>query len=599
VNGTQRILIVYDDGDARSQWMAPNARQALRDARLACDEVDLSRDRLPELASYSCVLLCAEVPKHLQSRDVERLRDWVESGGGLVAACRTWHPAILELAGLPASEDAPRCLEGTAAAEGLRFISAELPAFHGLEASTSEIGDNLPWDVTPDDAATILATTSAGHPLAWMFEYGEGRVVYWNSAILAHKRGRGLIVQSIAVAQQVSVLPLANVAVIQIDDFPAPLGPADLGHVADEYPGLTATEFYTRIWHPDMLALAERQGIEFTYLATFNYNDRVTPPFDFGEWEHHRVRIGGELVSATAHSAAVAAQNGELGFHGYNHCSLTADTWSSTEAMKQALRAVAERWQTDGLGNLPAVYVPPSNEYDEAGLEALAAELPSIEIVSGLFYDGSPERGGQRELGPEPWNPKLFALPRATSGYGHTPEVEFDALSQIATAGIWTHFVHPDDVFDVPRGAEYDVWCRNPAGRRWRTHGTGEGSGQGLMDVFEGWVEAIRSRFPWLRFVGTQRGASIVRGHLEGSWDVRWAGDRIELDLPTGSCFQLRLNGGRALPARLPPGARYLHVQREEGFSLYTIESEVARLTLELRPRRETFLARLFGRGPD
>lgn len=564
----QRILLAYNSEEPSTLPLVENARAALKDARLDYESVDVGEvSQLPILEPYSCVLVCAENLRGLGSQDCSDLIAYVDQGGGLVILRRSWHLELARLFGIEPSETKPKNLKSSEGNGGLSFVSDTFPAFFGCMQTAEQLAGHAPLNIKPSEGAHIFAANERGFPVGWLNCAGSGRVIYWNSAFLHKKRMRGMIIQSVAAAQQVSVLPIANVAVIQIDDFPAPLFHENMDPVSKEFPNLDSAAFYTQVWHPDMRNLAAKHDLTYTYFPTFNYNDKIAPPFPFDEWTHQKIVVDDAEQPACIFNARAAKDAGELGLHGYNHMSLAADVWTSPQAMRDALREVAARWEEDTQAGLPTSYVPPNNEYDEQGITALSAAFPTIDVISGCYLGVEPERGGQREFGQETWNPNLFCIPRATSGYEFTGDMKFDALSQIGTSGIWTHFVHADDVFEHPAGEEADPYCRNPQRRPWRTF---EGQ-RGLLDEFESWISEFRSLFPWLRFVSTCDAHALIQGHLQREAKVVINRSHATVETTPGSHFQIRLNDARRVRTSKISGATVLSVDRAEGCAIYTV----------------------------
>lgn len=564
----QRILVISNRQEKMAAAMLENVCFALRDARLCFDQVDIADCRGGlDMHCYSCVLICAERLEQLDQDAFADLTSYVENGGGLVVARRAWHAEMADLFGFETAQNRPKTLKSSDASGGFHFISDTLPSFQGICQDEEDIAGHAPLDIRPGDQTHVFATNQLGFPVGWLNRHGTGRVIYWNSALLGRKRCRGLIVQSIAAARQVSVLPIANVALLQIDDFPAPLMHADMAPVADAYPGLSSAEFYTNVWHPDMMDMAERLGVTFTYFATFTYNDKVAPPFPFDEWTWPKVTVDGTEQDACILSARIAGRHGEIGLHGYNHMSLDGDIWSSPEAIGAALCAVTARWCDDTQTALPTCYVPPNNEYDAQGLTALSRVFPTVKVICGSYLAMRPEKGGQREFGEEPWQPGLFCLPRATSGYECSADMKFDALSQLGTSGIWTHFVHADDVFDHPPEGEHDPYCRNPQRRPWRT----DARKRGLLDEFEAWICEFRARFPWLRFVSTSEAHRLIKAYLQRKISAVVGPDGVTIETEPDSYVQVRVNDGREMDERRIRGATVVGVDRAGESVIYTL----------------------------
>jgi len=99
--------------------------------------------------------------------------------------------------------------------------------------------------------------------------------------------------------------------------------------------------------------------------------------------------------------------------------------------------------------DLPKSYVPPSNYIDSTGLAKLSQGMPSLKYMQSTYL-GEFEEGGLREFDPDPYNNHFFDFPRISSGYVLAPTNEWEIESMYMCTGIWTHFVHPDDVYQIP-----------------------------------------------------------------------------------------------------------------------------------------------------
>src|SRR5699024_8825165 len=135
--------------------------------------------------------------------------------------------------------------------------------------------------------------------------------------------------------------------------------------------------------------------------------------------------------------------------------------------MVAAVQAAQKRWSVDGLKPLPVTYVPPTNNIDSTGLRSLKKGMPTLKYMSSLYL-GELEIGEGREFGPDPYVPGFFDYPRITSGFYNFDTSEFEQNSLYQLIGIWTHFIHPDDVFQVNQRDEDLFRSRNRLGLGWR-----------------------------------------------------------------------------------------------------------------------------------
>lgn len=526
----QRVLIVSDTSDMPARLAVANARAAFGCARIAHDVFDLSANTpWPGLDAYTAVFTATENLDRLAPDHVAAIVDFVEAGGGIAAIYRARSSGLDSLFGVISSNN-PVAVAGGG---GIRFPGRALPAFDGVQLAPEDMIGHVSLDQIPDRRAEVLATTWYGKPVAWAMPVGRARAAYWNSVFLCEKRARGLIIQTLEVVQPLTAVPCVNAGVVQIDDFPAPLVGRLPDFVREEFPTLSPEAFYSDVWCPDMFRLAERFGLKYSCFCVFDYVERH-------ELEAAGIDPADHRPSGDAFKPIECYRPPEMGLHGYNHQSLQLHDWTEVAEMKDALRHAKELWAPFGCGAPPVSYVPPNNQYDAAGIRALAEVFPGIRVISGSFF-GRFEDGANREFGPEPWKTDLFCLPRTTCGYECTDEALFDSASQLATLGVWTHFLHPDDLLDVPEPGTPPVGRRNPHGRPWRSR---KGV-QGLLNQAAALFSSIARRFPWLTYRTTAEAADLVREHLSSDWTISFRDNSVSIAGLVGGLVRLRVNRGR------------------------------------------------------
>ena len=508
-------LVVVDRADPYIGGPLRQTEAALQRAKLPYRLHDLAADpALPSLDGVRVVLTVAERLGQIPDASVDRLEAFVEGGGGLVVVHRGWGARIAPLLGF--ADVAPPAFDTHE--QAFTFTEALMPGGGDLTLPPQALSS---YRTRVQPACTVLGVRGDhALPTLWSCPRGRGRVVVWNSALLGTKPYRGFLLQSVAAVYPDHARPLANWAVIDLDDFPSP---ASNGQVAPvwQQSRQTPAQFYAETWYTDMRALADRYGLVYTTALIFAYNDRTEPPFPLREWLVGQVEEGGGLRPYAPWIASEAAHHDEMGLHGYNHQSLQLRTWGSKEKMTAALRVARKRWAYERFGPLPRTYVPPMNWIDSTGVAALAEVFPEIETISGLYF-GSFAEGQDREFGPEPWAPALYALPRNTSGFLLTETQRLQLLSVLQTVGAWHHFVHPDEVFSNPdREATYALAGLPPPGEiGW--YGT---DGQGFYPRFEQWLQFLETNYPWLDYVTTVEATRRMRraDALEVSWESRGA----------------------------------------------------------------------------
>ncbi|TDQ32576.1 DUF2194 domain-containing protein [Zeaxanthinibacter enoshimensis] len=454
-------------------------------------------NRSPRIGKATRVICLGET-WDLSQAVIDSITVFVARGGTLLVAERNWDERMAFLLGLTPDFD----LRIDDKASGMFFKSDILPGFKGKNAphfGTTHKGlasNNFKNDVR------VLATAANDKTFPLITEnlLGHGRVLLYNSVNKFGKPGRGIFFSMLLNGLEGVPYPIVNTAAIFLDDFPAPLYEIDKEPVKSEM-GKNVAEFVTDTWWPDMKKIANEHGIKYTAYVTFDYNRRVNPPFMFTEWDRNMFQRNGTTQSkSTWLGHDILASGHELGFHGYNHVSLLAGDWKREENILAGLEAAKKKWITLDFGSLPVSYVPPSNYIDSLGVISLSKAMPSLKYIQSTYL-GDFEEGGDREFGPEPWSGHFFSFPRISSGFIFSQEDSFQIASMFLYTGVWTHFVHPDDVYQIPdmkniqTAGDFDL--RNPNRLNWR-NGSGK---KGMLDVFIENLEAIKKRQPLMRFM--------------------------------------------------------------------------------------------------
>ena len=103
---------------------------------------------------------------------------------------------------------------------------------------------------------------------------------------------------------------------------------------------------------------------------------------------------------------------------------------------------------TDG-----SVYVPPSNILSAAGRQVLGSKVPQIRTIASTYFEDDTDLPYVQEFGVA--SDGMVEQPRIVSGgmVGDT-YMRLAAMSELNMHYVSTHFMHPDDLLDVDRGAE-------------------------------------------------------------------------------------------------------------------------------------------------
>ncbi len=453
-------------------------------------------------------VLCIYQTYGMQDAVIDSLQHFVAKGGTLFFTKTIRDERLAFLLGLDPSSN----LETDSLAHGFYLKQPMLPGMGNFEYEGDKSEHNgLTIDNFSEDV-TIFATAAnaPNYPLVIENKIGKGRVIQYNSTLRLDREMRGLLFSQVLFGLEGIPYPIANTSTIFLDDFPSPLYNIYKEPVAKEM-NKNVAQYVTDVWWPDMKAYAKEQNIEYTAYVTFDYNAYVTPPFTFKEWDKNSFEKEGVEQEKSSWLGRDVYQSGhELGFHGYNHVSLLQSDWKEEQYIVTALNAASKKWKTLDFKELPISYVPPSNYIDSVGLAKLKEGMPSIKYIQSLYL-GNLHDGGAREFDPDPFNDKFFDYPRITSGYRLNNTNLWAMESVYLFTGVWTHFVHPDDVFQIPdksnEATSGHFAYRNPAALNWHSN---KGK-KGLFELFKDDIADFKKRHPLVRFKNATRSSDIVR----------------------------------------------------------------------------------------
>ncbi|MFK7030714.1 DUF2194 domain-containing protein [Flavobacterium oreochromis] len=363
---------------------------------------------------------------------------------------------------------------------------------------------------------SIWSDSQMTMPILLENNIGFGKVICCNTSKMFEKRDRGLLFTFLLKGLSGIPYPLANTSTVFLDDFPSPLYDVKQEPIKTEY-NLTMNEFVYKKWWPDMKKIADKYGIKYTALLAFDYDDIRHAPFSFKQWDFAKMQGKGETKKGTSNYLTHDLLNGnhELGFHGYNHVSLLKEEWEDPEDIFFSLKATKKKWLVNNFGDFPVTYVPPSNYIDAYGIVELKKGMPSLKYFSSLYL-GDKKEGGDREFDFEPCHKDLFDYPRISSGFYFNDEKYYNIFSTYLYTGVWTHFVHPDDVFQIGNTKEkkkkkYHYELRNDLGLNWKK------GKKTLYSCFDDFLTEFKDLNPQSDFYTVKDAAPIV---------MKWRGSK-------------------------------------------------------------------------
>ena len=438
-------LVLRDSSQEESEQAWIEFQRIFMDMRVGTDVIDVQKDTIPDLDAYETVVLLLSDLDPLKEKVLD-ICEWVEDGGSAMFALtlqkNTYVSLIEQKLGIISSG-----YENTEV-DSIYFDKDFL--IGGGQAYTIMDPHDSAWEVELAESARVYARVGDqnGTPVIWEEDYGKGRFVVDNFG-LYEKAVRGFYAASYSLLTDAGVYPVINGSVFYLDDFPSPVPGGDGTYVRRDY-NTNIADFYSNIWWPDMLDMAEEHGVKYTGVIIDNYEDDVSG--DVVEQEDvQRFQYFGNML---------LHQGGELGYHGYNHQPLSLSnvdyanilpykTWESYDAMKKAMTELIRFGKEMFPGTELSVYVPPSNVLSDEGREMIVKEFPEIRTIASNYFVGDMAYTQEFEAAED----GIVEQPRIISGAVIDDYMELAAVSELNMHFVNTHFMHPDDLLDEDRGA--------------------------------------------------------------------------------------------------------------------------------------------------
>ena len=302
---------------------------------------------------------------------------------------------------------------------------------------------------------------------------------------------------------------MINSAAFYLDDFPSPVPSGNGKYIKRDY-NMSIAEFYSQVWWPDLVRLAERYGIRFTGVMIENYGDDTKDDpvrqTDGAQFEYY----GGLLLR----------QNGEIGYHGYNHQPLVLPNtdygkeyayvqWPNRKAIVDSLNELIA-FQKDVLpAATSSVYVPPSNILSQEGRKIIGEDVSQIRAIASTYMPSDSSLTYVQEFGVAADG--VVEAPRIVSG-GMVGDMymRLAAVSELNMHYVSTHFMHPDDLLDEDRGAK----------EGWKKYYQGL---ENYLDWLESSAPSIRMRTGTECAAAIQRfsGLTVSMETSDDSWDLK------------------------------------------------------------------------------
>lgn len=497
-------LLVIDSSQEGVSDAESMLDRVLLDMKVPTVTVDLAQgDEIPTLKQYQTMVIAMPNLDPL-GEHVLQIMQWVKKGGGVMFAMTPEKTGYLDVIGpqigIESSVYKYVVTEGITPSEDFMLGGGQTYMFSDPFKSSLSVALN--------DRAQVEAVSSNGRtPLVWRSLVESGTAVMCNIGIYV-KMVRGFYASAFSLLSSAMAYPVINSAAFYLDDFPSPVPSGNGKYIKRDY-NMSISEFYAQVWWPDLVRLAERYGIRFTGVMIENYGDDTkndpVRQTDNTQFEYY----GGLLLR----------QNGEIGYHGYNHQPLvlpntdygneyTYVQWPNRKAIVDSLNELIAFQKTVLPAATSSVYVPPSNILSSEGRQIIGEDVPQIRAIASMAFPPDSSLEYVQEFGVAADG--VVEAPRIVSGsMVNNSYMRLAAVSELNMHYVSTHFMHPDDLLDEDRGAK----------EGWETYRKGL---EDYLDWLEQSAPSIRMQTGTECAAAVQRfsGLTVSMAASDDSWDL-------------------------------------------------------------------------------
>ena len=497
-------LLVIDSSQEGVSDAESMLDRVLLDMKVPTVTVDLAQgDEIPTLKQYQTMVIAMPNLDPL-GEHVLQIMQWVKKGGGVMFAMTPEKTGYLDVIGpqigIESSAYKYVVTEGITPSKDFMLGGGQTYMFSDPFKSSLSVALN--------DRAQVEAVSSNGRtPLVWRSSVESGMAVMCNIGIYV-KMVRGFYASAFSLLSSAMAYPVINSAAFYLDDFPSPVPSGNGKYIKRDY-NMSISEFYSQVWWPDLVRLAERYGIRFTGVMIENYGDDTkndpVRQTDNTQFEYY----GGLLLR----------QNGEIGYHGYNHQPLvlpntdygneyTYVQWPNRKAIVDSLNELIAFQKTVLPAATSSVYVPPSNILSSEGRQIIGEDMPQIRAIASMAFPPDSSLEYVQEFGVAADG--VVEAPRIVSGsMVNNSYMRLAAVSELNMHYVSTHFMHPDDLLDEDRGAK----------EGWETYRKGL---EDYLDWLEQSAPSIRMQTGTECAAAVQRfsGLTVSMTTSDDSWDL-------------------------------------------------------------------------------
>lgn len=497
-------LLVIDSSQEGVSDAESMLDRVLLDMKVPTVTVDLAQgDEIPTLKQYQTMVIAMPNLDPL-GEHVLQIMQWVKKGGGVMFAMTPERTGYLDVIGpqigIESSAYKYVVTEGITPSKDFMLGGGQTYIFSDPFKSSLSVALN--------DRAQVEAVSSDGRtPLVWRSSVESGTAVMCNIGIYV-KMVRGFYASAFSLLSSAMAYPVINSAAFYLDDFPSPVPSGNGKYIKRDY-NMSISEFYSQVWWPDLVRLAERYGIRFTGVMIENYGDDTkndpVRQTDNTQFEYY----GGLLLR----------QNGEIGYHGYNHQPLVLPNtdygseypyvqWPNRKAIVDSLNELIAFQKTVLPAATSSVYVPPSNILSSEGRKIIGEDVPQIRAIASMAFPPDSSLEYVQEFGVAADG--VVEAPRIVSGsMVNNSYMRLAAVSELNMHYVSTHFMHPDDLLDEDRGAK----------EGWKTYRKGL---EDYLDWLEQSAPSIRMQTGTECAAAVQRfsGLTVSMATSDDSWDL-------------------------------------------------------------------------------
>lgn len=497
-------LLVIDSSQEGVSDAESMLDRVLLDMKVPTVTVDLAQgDEIPTLKQYQTMVIAMPNLDPL-GEHVLQIMQWVKKGGGVMFAMTPERTGYLDVIGpqigIESSAYKYVVTEGITPSKDFMLGGGQTYMFSDPFKSSLSVALN--------DRAQVEAVSSDGRtPLVWRSSVESGTAVMCNIGIYV-KMVRGFYASAFSLLSSAMAYPVINSAAFYLDDFPSPVPSGNGKYIKRDY-NMSISEFYSQVWWPDLVRLAERYGIRFTGVMIENYGDDTkndpVRQTDNTQFEYY----GGLLLR----------QNGEIGYHGYNHQPLVLPNtdygseypyvqWPNRKAIVDSLNELIAFQKTVLPAATSSVYVPPSNILSSEGRKIIGEDVPQIRAIASMAFPPDSSLEYVQEFGVAADG--VVEAPRIVSGsMVNNSYMRLAAVSELNMHYVSTHFMHPDDLLDEDRGAK----------EGWETYRKGL---EDYLDWLEQSAPSIRMQTGTECAAAVQRfsGLTVSMATSDDSWDL-------------------------------------------------------------------------------